>query len=424
MAMNIIEKILSRHSTGESREAAPGDIVKTRVDKAIMLDIAGLHPELLRNPPRNVFDPDKVAIIFDHFVPAPTTEVAEGTAKIRKLVSKWGIRDFYGYGSGGISHALAAEKGWLLPGRIIANTDSHTIATGAYNSIGRGLGMPELMQVLCTGETWFIVGETNRVNLEGKLSTGVEAKDVFLKLANELGDVPNENIEFSGSGIANLSVDQRSVISTMCAELSAEFAAFPFDNVLESYIRGRAESGYAPACPDPDAQYHREVNVEMNGLEPMVALPDSVARNARNVSEMQDTPIDQATIGSCANGRLSDLEIAARILKGRKVNRDSRLIVTPSTQEIYLEAERRGYIRTIMEAGGLVTNSTCGSCFGGHMGLLGPGENGITSTTRNFKGRMGSRDARIFMASSATVAASAIEGKIADPRPYLSGGET
>ena len=159
----------------------------------------------------------------------------------------------------------------------------------------------------------------------------------------------------------------------------------------------------------------------MNGLEPMVALPDSVARNARSVSEIQETPIDQATIGSCANGRLSDLEIASRILKGRKVSRDSRLIVTPSTQEIYLEAERLGYIRAIVEAGGVVTNSTCGSCFGGHMGLLGPGENGITSTTRNFKGRMGSREAKIFLASSATVAASAIEGKIADPRPYLGG---
>lgn len=422
MSMNIIEKILSRHSTVESKEVGPGDIVKVTVDKAIMLDIAGLHPELLRNPPREVFDPDRVAIIFDHFVPAPTTEVAEGTAKIKKLVSKWGIRDFFGYGRGGISHALAAEKGWLLPGRIIANTDSHTIATGAYNSLGRGLGMPELMQVLCTGETWFIVGKTNRVNLEGDLNAGVEAKDVFLKLANELGDVPNENIEFSGSGIAHLSVDQRAVISTMCAELSAEFAAFPYDPVLETYVSARAESQYVPAHPDPDAKYGREVYVEMNGLEPMVALPDSVARNAMNVSEIQETPIDQATIGSCANGRLSDLEIAARILKGRKVSRDSRLIVTPSTQEIYLEAERRGYIQAIIEAGGIVTNSTCGSCFGGHMGLLGPGETGITSTTRNFKGRMGSRDAKIYMASSATVAASAIEGKIADPRPYLSGG--
>ena len=419
MPMNIIEKILSRHITGDSRGVSPGDIVKTSVDRAIMLDIAGLHPELLRNPPKKVFDPDKVAIIFDHFVPAPSTEVADGTSKVRKLVSKWGINDFYDYGRGGISHTLAAEKGWLLPGRIIANTDSHTIATGAYNSIGRGLGMPELMQVLCTGETWFIVGETNKVILEGQLEKGVEAKDIFLKMANDLGDVPNENIEFAGSGIRNLSVDQRAVVSTMCAELSAEFAAFPFDTVLESYLAGRAEAAYKPVNPDKGAQYSKEVAIGLNELEPMVALPDSVARNAKNVSEIDETPIQQATIGSCANGRLSDLEAAARILKGRSVNRNSRLIVTPSTQEIYMKAQKLGYIDTIMEAGGIVTNSTCGSCFGGHMGLVCPGENVITSTTRNFKGRMGSRDAKIFMASSATVAASAIEGKIADPRPYL-----
>ena len=206
----------------------------------------------------------------------------------------------------------------------------------------------------------------------------------------------------------------------MC-ELSAEFAAFPYDNVLETYVKDRAESTFHPVYPDTDADYVRQFDVDLNCLEPMVALPDSVSRNARNVREVEGIHIDQATIGSCANGRLSDLEVASRILEGRKVSRDTRLIVTPSTQHIYLEAERLGYIRKIAEAGGLVTNSTCGSCFGGHMGLLGPGENGITSTTRNFKGRMGSRDAKIYMASSATVAASAVEGKITDPRKYLAG---
>ena len=419
--MNIIEKILAQHRTNGYGDVCPGDIVKVSVDKTIMLDIAGMHPELIKNPPKRVFDPRKVAIIFDHFVPAPTTEIAEGTSKIAGLAAKWGIDDFYGYGRGGISHTLAAEKGWLLPGRIIANTDSHTIATGAYNSIGRGLGMPELMQVLCTGQTWFIVGETNRVNLFGTLAVGVEAKDIFLTLANQIGDIPNQNIEFGGDGIRNLTIDERAVVSTMCAELSAEFAAFPYDNVLETYVKDRAESTFHPVYPDTDADYVRQFDVDLNCLEPMVALPDSVSRNARNVREVEGIHIDQATIGSCANGRLSDLEVASRILEGRKVSRDTRLIVTPSTQHIYLEAERLGYIRKIAEAGGLVTNSTCGSCFGGHMGLLGLGENGITSTTRNFKGRMGSRDAKIYMASSATVAASAVEGKITDPRKYLAG---
>ncbi len=419
MPMNIIEKILSRHRTDGSGDVSPGDIVKVSVDKVIMLDIAGLHPELLRNPPKKVFDPDKVAIVFDHFVPSPSIEVADGTSKISRLASKWGLKDFYPYGRGGISHALAAEKGWLLPGRIIANTDSHTIATGAYNSIGRGLGMPELIQVLCTGETWYIVGDTNRVNLSGNLAPGVEAKDIFLHMANDIGSVPNENIEFSGGGVSNLSINERAAISTMCAELSAEFAAFPYDKKLQLYVENRAESDFSPVAPDKDAEYSKEFDIDLNTIEPMVALPDSVANNARNISEVEGIHIDQATIGSCANGRLSDLEVTARILEGKKISNDTRLIVTPSTQEIYLEADKLGYIKQIVEAGGLVTNSTCGSCFGGHMGVLGAGETGITSTTRNFKGRMGSRDAKIYMASSATVAASAIEGKIADPRKYL-----
>lgn len=419
--MNIIEKILAEHNVEGKGNVSPGDIVRVSVDKAVMLDMAGLHPEFLRNPPKKVFDPRKVAIVFDHFVPAPSVDVASGTAKIREIARKWGIKQFYDFGRGGISHALAGEKGWLLPGRIIANTDSHTIATGAYNSIGRGLGMPELMQVLSTGETWFIVGETVRANLEGSLNRGVEAKDIFLKLAGEIGDIPNMNIEFSGSGIGKLSIDERAVVSTMCAELSAEFAAFPYDSRLEAYLGKRAESAYRRVEPDSGTDYADKRTFDLSDLEPMVALPDAVARNVKNVSEAGDVPVDQATIGSCANGRLSDLASAAEILDGRKVNPDVRLIVTPSTQSIYMEAERLGYISKIVRAGGVVTNPTCGSCFGGHMGLLGDGETAITSTTRNFRGRMGSRDARIYMGSSATVAASAVEGRIADPRKYMGG---
>lgn len=419
--MNIIERILSEHMVGGRKDVGPGDIVRTSVDRAFMLDMAGLHPEFLRNPPKKVFDPEKVAVIFDHYVPAPTAEVADGASKIRKLVKKWGVKEFYDYGRGGISHALAGENGWLRPGNIIANTDSHTIATGAYNSIGRGLGMPELMQVLCTGETWFMVGETNRADLHGKLNPGVEAKDIFLALARDVGDIPNQNIEFGGDGISGLTVDERAVVSTMCAELSAEFAAFPYDETLGSYLEGRTDMKFRPAYPDKKASYVRTFDIDLDRLEPMVALPDAVARNVKNVAELADTPIDQATIGSCANGRLSDIAIAAKILDGRQVHDGVRLIVTPSTRKIYLEAEKRGYVRKIVEAGGIVTNSTCGSCFGGHMGLLGPGETAITSTTRNFRGRMGSRDARIFMGSSATVAASAVMGKLSDPRELIGG---
>ncbi len=418
----MIEKILLSHDTEGLKNVVPGDIVKTTVDLAIMLDMAGLHPEFMNNPPKKPFDPEKVAIVFDHLVPAPSVDVASKTHKLRKLAEKWGLTKFHDYGRGGISHTLGAELGWFLPGTIIGNTDSHTIATGAFNCLGRGLGMPELMQVICTGQTWYRLGETHDVAIEGQLGMGVEAKDVFLSLARDIGEIPNENIEFSGEGIRNLSIDERSVISTMCAEISAEFALFPFDSKLEEYMASTGAGQYRPAVPDKDAQYASHLSLDMSVMEPMVALPGSVVGNVRNVADVQGKAVDQATIGSCANGRLKDLESAARILKGRKVHKDVRLIVTPSTQKIYVEAEKRGYIGTIVEAGGIVTNPTCGSCFGGHMGLLGDGETGITSTTRNFKGRMGSREAEIYLASSATVAATAVTGHLTDPRPLLEAG--
>lgn len=417
--MNIIEKILYLHSVDKSGKVEPGDIVRVNVDLAVLLDMAGLHPEFLRNPPKSVFDPDKVAIIFDHLVPAPTTDVADGDRKIRKLVQRWGIKNFYDYGRGGISHALLSQEGLIGSGMIVANTDSHTIAMGAYNSLGRGLGMPELIQVLCTGETWYIVGNTIKVNLNGKLPLGTEAKDVFLKMARDIGDATDQNIEFHGSGIESLSIDERAVISTMCAELGAEFAVFPFDSLLQEYMAEKGLSLHRMVRPDPGTVYKSEYDINLSDLEPMVALPDFVSGNVRSVSELGDIHVDQATIGSCANGRLHDLEIAARILRGRKVNKNTRLIVTPATQNIYRQALKLGYVSDITEAGGIVTNATCGSCFGGHMGLLGENEVGITSTTRNFKGRMGSRSASIYIASSATVAASAIEGRITDPRKYL-----
>jgi 3-isopropylmalate/(R)-2-methylmalate dehydratase large subunit len=417
--LNIVEKIFQDHSENPVKRVEPGDIVNVKVDKVIMLDIAGLHPELLNNPPKKPFDRDKVAMIFDHFVPAPNVEVASGVSKLRKLAKRWDIGNFFDYGRGGISHTFAAESGWFLPGRIVANTDSHSIAAGAYNMLSRGLGTPELMQVICTGKTWYIVGETIKVNLTGRMNGATEAKDVFLRMAGEMGDIPNTNIEFGGSGIGSLSVDQRAVISTMCAELSADFAVFPYDNVLASYLDGRSEAPYTPVAADKDETYASTIDFDMSEIRPMVAMPDHVAGNTKPAADVQGSRIDQATIGSCANGRLDDLASAARILKGRRVAKDVRLIVTPATQSIFLQADRLGYLRTIAEAGGVVTNPTCGACMGGHMGLLGEGDIAITSTTRNFKGRMGSRDARIYMASSATVAASAVNGYITDPGDML-----
>lgn len=417
----MIEKILQEHSSIKNKVVSPGDIVDVSVDRVIVLDIAGLHPEFINNPPKAAFDPSKLAVIFDHFAPAPNIEMATGTSKIRKLAHRLGVTNFYDYGRAGISHTFAGEKGWLLPGRIIANTDSHSISAGAYNMLSRGLGTPELLQVICTGRTWFSVGETVSVELNGLIRSPTESKDVFLKMAGEIGDLPNDNIEFSGDGIAKMTIDQRSVVSTMCAELSAEFAIFPYDNILKSYIENRAEAAFHPVYPDKNTTYSRYFSFDMGEIPPMIALPDSVSRNTKPVSEIGNIPVDQCTIGSCANGRIEDLESAARILRGRQVNPDTRLIVTPASPEIYRTAERLGYIGAIIDAGGMVTNPTCGSCMGGHMGILSDGETAITSTTRNFKGRMGSREAKIYMASSATVAASAVRGCVTDPSEFIGG---
>ncbi len=410
--MNIVEKILFNHSAEPVKDISPGDIVTVNVDRAIIVDMAALHPEFIENPPIKPFNPEKISLVFDHYVPAPGIEIANRVNRLRKLVSRWGIKDFYDVGRGGISHVLGGEKGWFRPGSLIANTDSHTIATGAFNTLGRGLGTPEIMNIIATGKTWFLLGDTLRANLENNIKHGTSAKDVFFYLASMIGDIPNKNIEFSGSGIKFLDIDQRSSISTMCAEVSAEFAVFPEDAILRQYMDERGYGNYSPAAPDKDAEYINEITIDMGKIEPMVALPDRIINNVKPISEVGNVGIDVAVVGSCANGRLSDLRNVAEVLKNKKIKDDVRFIVTPASKSIYEEALRLGYIDTIMKANALVTNPTCGACLGGHMGVVGNGDTVLSSTTRNFKGRMGAGGAKIYLASARSVAISAIKGYI------------
>ncbi|ARD85628.1 3-isopropylmalate dehydratase large subunit [Ferroplasma acidiphilum] len=413
--MNIVEKILFNHSAEPVNNISPGDIVTVNVDRTIIVDMAALHPEFIENPPVKPFNPEKISLVFDHYVPAPGIEIANRVNRLRKLVNRWGIRDFYDVGRGGISHVLGGEKGWFRPGSLIANTDSHTIATGAFNTLGRGLGTPEIMNIIATGKTWFLLGETLKVNLENSMRPGTSAKDVFFYMSSVIGDVPNKNIEFSGNGIYSLNIDQRSSISTMCAEVSAEFAVFPEDKVLRQYMVERGYGNYRPAAPDRDAEYANEINIDMEKIEPMVALPDRIINNVKPISEIGKVEIDVAVVGSCANGRLSDLRDVAEAVKNKKINDNVRFIVTPASKEIYEEALRLGYIDTIIKSNAMVTNPTCGACLGGHMGVVGNGDTVLSSTTRNFKGRMGAGGARIYLASARSVAISAING-------YISGG--
>jgi 3-isopropylmalate/(R)-2-methylmalate dehydratase large subunit len=410
--MNIVEKILFNHSAEPIRSISPGDIVTVKVDRAIIVDMAAVHPEFVNNPPIKPFDPDKVSLVFDHYVPAPNIEIADRVNRLRKLVDRWGIKDFYDVGRGGISHVLGGEKGWFKPGNLIANTDSHTIATGAFNTLGRGLGTPELMNIIATGKTWFSLGETLKINLDNVRKPHTSAKDVFFYMASQIGGVPNKNIEFSGTGMESLNMDERSSISTMCAEVSAEFAVFPEDRILKKYMADIGHSDYMAAAPDPDAEYYDIVDISMDDIEPMVALPDRIINNIKPVSEIGNIHIDVAVVGSCANGRLSDIRDVAEVLRGKKINNNVRFIVTPASKNIYEEALRLGYLNVITEANAIVTNPTCGACLGGHMGVAGNGDTVISSTTRNFKGRMGSSGARIYLASARTVAISATKGYI------------
>src|SRR5665213_1152514 len=407
MGMNAIEKILATHS--DQGEVKPGDIAMVDVDVTVQFDHG--RPDVLQ-----IAKPDKLVLVHDHVVPAPTVQAANNAKRLREFVERFGIENYFPVGKHGISHVLVAENGFALPGQILVNADSHTCSSGAMNCLARGMGGPEMLYILCKGETWYLVGPTTKVVLEGELPERVYPRDVIHYIPGKYGDFAGRNLEWHGDGLGGIGMDGRLTMATISAELSAEFSLFPYDSVLEEYLDGRAKWPYEPAHPDDDAQYDQTITVDLGSLEPQVMLPGKVAWNSRSVREVAGQKVDQAFIGSCANGRLSDFAIAAEIVNGRHVAPGTRFIVTPGSQEILKQAIKMGYVETLMEAGAVVTNSTCGACFGGHMGLLGDGEVCITASTRNFKGRMGSAEADIFMGSPATVAASAVRGVITDPR--------
>jgi 3-isopropylmalate/(R)-2-methylmalate dehydratase large subunit len=411
MSMTMIERILARKAGLAC--VAVGDTVTVDVDLTVLIDLQFATMWL---QPLKIADPDRVAIVMDHAVPAPTIKDAAGGPLARKFAAEFGISRFYDVGRHGICHQVVAENGLARPGEILACTDSHTCAAGAYNNAARGLGPAEVYSILCTGRTWFQISPTIRYELVGQLPAGVGGKDVFLHIANEYGDAANLNLEYGGPGLASLPLHDRRTIATQGAEISADFSTFAHDDVLAAHFEALGVTGYEPADADPGAAYADVREIDLSTLVPYVASPGTVSRNGLPVTEIETRKIDQAFIGSCANGQLDDLRIAADVLRGKQVAPGVRLIVTPASQQVYRDAMRLGYLQDIADAGAVVTNATCGACFGYHMGLVGPGEVCLTSSTRNFTGRMGSPDAEIYMASPATVAASAIAGHIIDAR--------
>ncbi|OGA24157.1 MAG: 3-isopropylmalate dehydratase [Betaproteobacteria bacterium RIFCSPLOWO2_02_FULL_67_26] len=416
MGMTIAEKILAKKS-GQAK-VGPGDLVTVEVDTVVLIDNS-FNPNRWREILK-IHDPGRIVVVFDHRVPASTQDSATAHRTGRRFVEKFGIKRFHDVGyDQGISHQLVADCGYALPGTVLVCSDSHTCSAGVFNCIARGVGEPDVIYSAIKGETWFRVGETVRYELEGRLSPAVTTKDAFLQIAGTHGDHATQNIEFGGPGVASLSIAARKTLTTMGAELSAEFATFEADAVMLDWIRARNPQPMEAVVPDRDAKYAAVRKVDLTALEPLVAFPDTVIENSKPVAAAAGTRIDQAFIGSCANGTLDDLELAARVLAGRRVAAGTRLLITPGSQQVFREATRRGIVSTLVEAGAVVTPSTCGACGGGHLGILGPDETCITASTRNFKGRMGDPSARIYMASPATVAASAIRGTITDPREFL-----
>ncbi len=424
MGMTMTEKILAR--AAGLPQVKPGDVAVVKIETTVAMD-STFQPGRLKeerwDAVLSVHDPRKITIIFDHLVPANDENTAIAHRVGRQFAKKFGIERLHDVGPDqGIAHSIVAEHGYALPGTVLVGSDSHTSGGGAFNCAAIAVGRPDLVYAVVTGETWFHVNETIRYDFSGKLRPGVSAKDVFLTIAGKWGAHVNQNVEYGGPGIFTLSINARRTLAIMGTELSGDFNILEPDELMLDYIRERNPGAqFYPTLPDEDAVYRDRRSVDLTEIEPLVALPDAVIKNSVPVREVAGKPIDQAFIGSCANGSLDDLAVAAKVVKGRKVAKGTRLIITPGTQGVYLAALKAGYIETLMDAGAVVTPATCGACFGGHLGVLAPDEVCITASTRNFKGRMGAPSARIYMASPATVAASAIAGKIASAAEFFEG---
>ncbi|TFF91500.1 3-isopropylmalate dehydratase large subunit [Candidatus Thorarchaeota archaeon] len=417
--MTIAEKILAAHS--DRKNASAGDIVEATVDLLMVHEVLGsrIMPILDEMGFKKVWNPERVLVVNDHWAPASDINSAEIQRRNRSFVKEQGIRHFCDVDCG-IAHQILPEMGLVAPGEVVIGSDSHSTTYGAFNAFSTGLAATDSALILATGQCWFMVPESLNIEVSGEFPDLVSSKDLILKIVSDLGpDGANyQAIEFHGPAISEMDIGERMTMCNMTVEAGAKCAPMEVNRQVVAWMNEFApQKSWKPVYADDKAEYVDKLSYDINKdrLEPMVAIPDSPT-NGKAVGDVEGVPINQAFIGSCTNGRIGDLEIAAKILDGKKIREGVRLIVTPASKRTYLLALERGLIETFMKAGGIVTNSTCGACVGGHLGVLGAGEVCISSTNRNFKGRMGHHDARIYLASPATVAASALTGTITDPR--------
>ncbi|MDH7511941.1 MAG: 3-isopropylmalate dehydratase large subunit [Clostridiales bacterium] len=415
--MTLSEKILGR-KVGRALRA--GEVVTVSPDYCLSHDnSAAIIGEFRKIGVARVKVPEKLIIILDHIVPAADEKYAQNHKTIREFVAEQGIPNFFDI-QHGVCHQVLSEAGFALPGKLIVGADSHTTTYGAFGAFAAGIGRTEAASIWATDEIWLRVPETLRVEFLGALALGVYAKDVILKIIGDHGaDRANyEAIEFSGPAAMDFSIASRMTLCNMAAEMGAKNAYFEPDEKAIDWLRPRVRADFKALRSDPDAEYEAVLRYDLSALEPQAACPHTVD-NVKPVREVEGKAIHQALIGTCTNGRLEDLEAAASILKGKRIHPAVRTLILPASREVYLEAARKGLLEIFSEAGCVILNPGCGPCLGAHQGLLAAGEAVISTSNRNFRGRMGNRDSEIYLASPATAAASSLEGKITDPRKYL-----
>ncbi len=418
MGMTFAQKILA--SKAKKRVVQPDEIVEVSPDIVMSHDntaaIIGIFNEI---GAKRVLKPNKPVIVLDHCVPAANEKYAANHKRIREFTREQDIHNFYDINTG-ICHQVLPEKGYVLPGKLIVGSDSHTTTYGAFGAFATGIGRSETAVIWATDEIWFRCPRTIKINVKGKFKKGVYAKDLALHIIGTLGadGALYRAIEYSGETVKDMEISERMTLCNMSVEMGAKIGYVEPDEKTVECLSRRTKEKYEIVKSDPDAEYERIIDFDVTDLEPQIACPHTVD-NVKMVKEVQGKKIDQAFIGTCVNGRLDDLRIAASILKGKKIAKTVRLIVIPASMEIYLGAIREGIIEDLVRAGAVVLNPGCGPCLGAHEGVLAPGEVCLSTANRNFKGRMGCREAYIYLASPATVAASALTGEITDPRGYL-----
>lgn len=416
MGMTMTQKILAAHAGLEY--VCAGQLIKAKLDMVLGNDITSpvAINEFKKFGFSEVFDKNKISLVMDHFVPNKDIKAAEQTKQCRTFAKTFGIKNYFDVGDMGIEHALLPEKGLVGPGDVIIGADSHTCTYGALGAFSTGVGSTDMAAGMATGEAWFKVPSAIKFNLTGKLQKNCSGKDVILYIIGKIGvdGALYKSMEFTGEGMHTLSMDDRLCMANMAIEAGAKNGIFEVDDVTVKYYEERMTHPYTVYKADADAEYDEVIDIDLSAIKPTVACPH-LPENTKDASKLSDIKIDQCVIGSCTNGRLSDMEIAAEILRGKHIAEGVRCIIIPATQSIYMECIKRGYIEIFINAGCAVSTPTCGPCLGGYMGILAADEVAIATTNRNFVGRMGHVTSKIYLSSPATAAASAIKGYICDP---------